>query len=84
MEKSDIHQNNEVDEGVERARRIAQEAEFGSRRLSGVEKYIVPCVAAAWSLFQLSLPEILFGFGLCPIHPFGLCYLAGLSELPGI
>jgi len=60
MEKSDIHQNNEVDEGVERARRIAQEAEFGSRRLSGVEKYIVPCVAAAWSLFQLSLPEILF------------------------
>jgi len=60
MEKSDIHQNNEVDEGVERARRIAQEAEFGSRRLSGVEKYIVPCVAAAWSLFQFSLPEILF------------------------
>lgn len=59
MEKSETHQNNGVDEGAEKARKIAEEAEFGSRRLSGVEKYIVPCIAAAWSLFQLSLPEVL-------------------------
>jgi TRAP-type uncharacterized transport system fused permease subunit len=60
MEKLDIHQNNEVDEGAEIAQKIAEEAEFGSRRLSGAPKYIIPCIAAAWSLFQLSLPEILF------------------------
>jgi len=59
MEKPDIHQNNEVDEGAEIAQKIAEEAEFGSRRLSGTPKYIIPCIAAAWSLFQLSLPEIL-------------------------
>ena len=59
MEKPDIHQNNEVDEGTEVAQKIAEEAEFGSRRLSGAPKYIIPCIAAAWSLFQLSLPEIL-------------------------
>jgi len=60
MEKPDIHQNNEVDKGAEIAQKIAEEAEFGSRRLSGTPKYIIPCIAAAWSLFQLSLPEILF------------------------
>jgi len=59
MEKPDIHQNNEVDEGAEIAQKIAEEAEFGSRRLSGAPKYIIPCIAAAWSLFQLSLPEVL-------------------------
>ena len=60
MEKPDIHQNNEVDEGAEIAQKIAEEAEFGSRMLSGANRYIIPCIAAAWSLFQLSLPEILF------------------------
>jgi TRAP transporter 4TM/12TM fusion protein len=60
MEKPDIHQNNKVDEGAEVAQKIAEEAEFGSRRLSGANRYIIPCIAAAWSLFQLSLPEILF------------------------
>jgi TRAP transporter 4TM/12TM fusion protein len=60
MEKPDTHQNNKVDEkGAEIAQKIAEEAEFGSRRLSGAPKYIIPCIAAAWSLFQLSLPEIL-------------------------
>ncbi|MBW1715650.1 MAG: TRAP transporter permease [Deltaproteobacteria bacterium] len=58
MEKLDIHQNEEIDEGAKIAERIAEEAEFGSRRLSGVTRYIIPCIAAAWSLFQLSLPEV--------------------------
>jgi len=59
MEKPDIHQNKEADEGAKIAERIAAEAEFGSRRLSGVTRYIIPCIAAAWSLFQLSLPDVL-------------------------
>jgi TRAP transporter 4TM/12TM fusion protein len=60
MEKPDTHQNNKVDEeGAEVAQKIAEEAEFGSRRLLGAPKYIIPCIAAAWSLFQLSLPEVL-------------------------
>jgi len=59
MEKPDIHQSKEVDEGAKIAERIAAEAEFGSRRLSGAARYIIPCIAAAWSLFQLSLPQVL-------------------------
>ena len=59
MEKTDINHNQEVDEGAKVAERIAEEAEFGLRRLSGAARYIIPCIAAAWSLFQLSLPQIL-------------------------
>jgi TRAP transporter 4TM/12TM fusion protein len=57
MEKPDIRKSTEVDEGAKIAERIAEEAEFGSRRLSGASRYIIPCIAAAWSLFQLSLPQ---------------------------
>jgi len=60
MKEKDISPNQTMDEGTEIAQKIAEEAEFGSRRLSGAPKYIIPCIAAAWSLFQLSLPEILF------------------------
>ncbi len=59
MEKTDINHNQEVDEGAKVAERIAEEAEFGLRRLSGAARYIIPCIAAAWSLFQLSLPHVL-------------------------
>jgi TRAP transporter 4TM/12TM fusion protein len=59
MEKPTVQQNTEVDEGAREAQKIAEEAEFGSRRLSGGPRYIIPCIAAAWSLFQLSLPEVL-------------------------
>jgi len=59
MDKTEISSNKEVDEGAKLAERIAEEAEFGSRRLSGASRYIIPCIAAAWSLFQLSLPEVL-------------------------
>ena len=59
MEKTDINHNQEVDEGAKVAERIAEEAEFGLRRLSGAARYIIPCIAAAWSLFQLSLPQVL-------------------------
>ncbi|MBW1673896.1 MAG: TRAP transporter permease [Deltaproteobacteria bacterium] len=59
MKEKDISPKQTMDEGTEVAQKIAEEAEFGSRRLSGAPKYIIPCIAAAWSLFQLSLPEIL-------------------------
>jgi TRAP transporter 4TM/12TM fusion protein len=59
MEKTDINHNQEVDEGAKVAERIAEEAEFGLRRLSGAARYIIPCIAGAWSLFQLSLPQVL-------------------------
>jgi len=49
----------EVDEGVETAKRIAEESEFGSRKLSGFSRYLIPVIAAAWSIFQLSLPEFI-------------------------
>jgi TRAP transporter 4TM/12TM fusion protein len=59
MKEKDISPKQTMDEGTEIAQKIAEEAEFGSRRLSGAPKYIIPFIAAAWSLFQLSLPEIL-------------------------
>jgi TRAP transporter 4TM/12TM fusion protein len=63
MDNTDINQKidegAEIDEGVEAARKIAEESEFGSRRLTGFPKYLIPGIAAAWSLFQLSLPKVL-------------------------
>jgi TRAP transporter 4TM/12TM fusion protein len=35
------------------------EAEFGLRRLSGLSAALIPVIAAGWSLFQLSLPQLL-------------------------
>jgi len=59
MNEKDIRPDQTVDEGAEIAQKIAEEAEFGSRRLSGANRYIIPCIAAAWSLFQLSLPQLI-------------------------
>ena len=49
--------NNNVlkDKGIKKAQEIAKQAEFGSRNLSGFSKYLIPCIAALWSLFQLYL-----------------------------
>jgi len=46
-------------DGAREALRIAEDAEFGSRRLTGINRYLIPFIAAAWSLFQLSLPRLL-------------------------
>ncbi|MBW2105473.1 MAG: TRAP transporter permease [Deltaproteobacteria bacterium] len=59
MKEKDISPEQTMSEGAEVAKKIAEEAEFGSRRLSGSAKYIIPFIAGAWSLFQLSLPEVL-------------------------
>lgn len=63
MAKEDI--TNKIDqrpgdeEGLELAKKIAEESEFGSRQVSGMDKYAVSIIAAAWSLFQLSLPKLI-------------------------
>ncbi len=48
------------DENLAEAHRIAEEAEGGSRHLErGVGKWLVPGLAALWSVFQLLLPSVL-------------------------
>ncbi len=62
MAKDDIDNKMTQDddkEGLELAQKIAEESEFGSRQVSGFSKHAISIVAAAWSLFQLSLPKIL-------------------------
>ncbi|MCP4745318.1 MAG: TRAP transporter permease [Desulfobacteraceae bacterium] len=43
------------DKGFEKAKKLAQEEEGFGRRIKGWQKFIVPAVAIAWSLFQLSI-----------------------------
>jgi TRAP transporter 4TM/12TM fusion protein len=45
----------EKDEGLEVARRMAEEEEGMGRRPKGFSKYVIPSVAVTWSLFQLSI-----------------------------
>ena len=44
-----------LDEGLEAARRMKEEEELGLRRVTGWSAFVVPTIALAWSLFQLSL-----------------------------
>ncbi len=46
-------------EGAEEARRIAEEAEEGAKSVKGPSRFLIPLIAAAWSLFQLALPSVL-------------------------
>lgn len=41
------------------AEKLAEEIEFGGRELLGWKAYCIPFLAAAWSLFQLLLPQVL-------------------------
>jgi TRAP transporter 4TM/12TM fusion protein len=45
----------EKDEGLELARRMAEEEEGIGRRPQGPSKWVVPTVCVAWSVFQLSI-----------------------------
>jgi TRAP transporter 4TM/12TM fusion protein len=49
----------ETAEGVEAAERIAKEAETGVRSVTGRTQWIIPVIAASWSLFQLALPSVI-------------------------
>jgi len=46
-------------EGAEEARRIAEEAEEGAKSVKGMARFLIPIIAAAWSLFQLALPSVI-------------------------
>jgi len=50
---SDIQ--NEEDRGLDVARKMKEEEELGLRRPTGYLKWLVPLIALAWSIFQLSL-----------------------------
>ena len=54
MSEEDIH---ETDDGMELAKRLAEEEEGISRKPKGPEKYVIPFIAVIWSLFQLSIPS---------------------------
>ena len=43
------------DDGLETARRLAEEEEGIGRRPTGPEKYVIPVIAIIWSIFQLSI-----------------------------
>ncbi len=47
----------EDEDGFEQARRLAEEEEGIGRKPEGRQKYLIPVIAVAWSLFQLSLPK---------------------------
>jgi TRAP-type uncharacterized transport system fused permease subunit len=46
---------NDQDDGLELARRMAEEEEGIGRRPKGWSKWVIPTVCVAWSLFQLSI-----------------------------
>ncbi|MFZ0482831.1 MAG: TRAP transporter fused permease subunit, partial [Desulfobacterales bacterium] len=54
MSEENIH---ETDDGIELAKRLAEEEEGISRKPKGPEKYVIPSIAVTWSLFQLSIPS---------------------------
>ena len=51
----DQDDNLEQDDGIERARKMAEEEEGIGRRPKGPSKYVIPTIAVAWSFFQLSI-----------------------------
>ena len=50
-------QGNEED--IRKAQQIAEEAESGSRHVTGFTKWLIPAIALSWSLFQLSVASFL-------------------------
>ncbi len=58
MANPELQENDEASaeaEGLELARRMAEEEEGVGRRPKGWAKYLIPTVAVIWSLFQLSI-----------------------------
>jgi TRAP transporter 4TM/12TM fusion protein len=56
---SDEIKKEQIDEGAIEAQRIAEESESGSRQVRGWTRWLIPVIAASWSLFQLSLASVL-------------------------
>lgn len=45
----------EIDDGLELARKMVEEEEGIGRRPAGISKWVIPTIAVIWSLFQLSI-----------------------------
>ena len=45
------------DDGMDVARKLAEEEEGIGRKPEGWQKYLIPTIAVCWSLFQLALPK---------------------------
>ena len=52
---TEIYDMQEKDEGIEAARRMAEEEEGFARRPQGPTKWVIPFIGIIWSLFQLSI-----------------------------
>ncbi|WP_020589840.1 TRAP transporter permease [Desulfobacter curvatus] len=46
-----------VEDGLDQAKKLAEEEEGIGRKPDGWQRYLIPTIAIAWSLFQLSLPR---------------------------
>jgi len=58
MSENEIHDQDdslEQDDGLELARKMAEEEEGIGRRPSGASKWVIPTIAVIWSFFQLSI-----------------------------
>lgn len=55
MTEHEILKIQETDEGIEAARRMAEEEEGIGRRPKGPAKWVIPTIGVTWSLFQLSI-----------------------------
>ncbi len=49
----------EAGEGAAKAQEIVKASEEGLKSVKGPSRYLIPIIAAAWSLFQLALPSVL-------------------------
>ena len=47
------------DDGMELAKKLAEEEEGIGRKPTGWQKYIIPTIAVCWSLYQLALPKFI-------------------------
>jgi TRAP transporter 4TM/12TM fusion protein len=52
---TDNHDHEQKDEGLEIARKMAEEEEGVARRPRGPEKWVIPVIGVIWSFFQLSI-----------------------------
>ena len=47
------------DDGMDLARKMAEEEEGIGRKPTGWQKWIIPTIAVCWSLYQLALPKFI-------------------------
>ncbi len=60
MAEKEVELNVEApEEGIAKAQELVKASEEGLKSVKGPARWLVPCIAAAWSLFQLALPSVL-------------------------